>query len=89
MIYYLQGGKSVLIKFSWPAPGSSLAVMSSLPNRRSMVSKIATITGHALRDVETILAAHDLRGNGGLAGSAISQSAGHETGIEIPKQTSS
>lgn len=52
------------------------------------VPEIATITGHSLRDVETILDAHYLHRDGGLAESAMSKRVKHETGTEIPNQTS-
>jgi integrase len=46
------------------------------------VPEIATITGHALRDVETILDAHYLRRDGGLAESAMRRREAHEKGTD-------
>lgn len=47
--------------------------------------EIATITGHSLKQVETILDAHYLSRDAGLALSAIRKREAHETGTRTPK----
>lgn len=47
------------------------------------VPEIATITGHALRDVEAILDAHYLRRDGGLAESAMRKLEAHGSGTAV------